>query len=162
MFERANRLGVTLMYDACTTLMTRKFLETYLHIRNPRVRIGYGLICDSLEEAEALEPYQEPSELTNIYGSNKIVADGSNQGFTAYQKEPYCCDTKYNRVNFNFPPFSQLNVPPSEFMKIVKTVVNKDLADDDSCQWKQSNRYYIGSIQGCFERLQWTRKEASH
>ena len=125
-FETAVRQGVTLVYDAMTTPLTKKILDMYFRSRNQRVRIGYGLFCETLEDAEALEPYQPPTDICSMYaGSIKIVADGSNSGLTAYQNEPYRCEPPNNCGAFNIPPFSHPEIPAVEFTKVVKTIIDK-------------------------------------
>ena len=118
LFETANQRGVTLMYDAAMSLLLKAVLEVYLTIKKPRVRIGYAQLCETLADAEKLDPYVPPTEFKNVYhGSVKLVSDGSNQGLTGYQNEPYCCEPADNEGLFNFTT--------SDYMCMVKTIAEK-------------------------------------
>lgn len=100
MFELANRRGVTLLYDAAMTPMSKIILDIFTP---SNVRIGYSELCNSVDKANRLDPYKPPDKFQNIYrGGIKVVSDGSNQGLTGYQFETYCCDPADNSGIFNF------------------------------------------------------------
>jgi len=89
-FRQANSRGVTSMYDALINQMYIPYLEKYLGARQLSVRLGGALYCETLDAAKALTPYRQPSHYLDLYyGHVKIVSDGSNQGLTGYQSEPY-------------------------------------------------------------------------
>lgn len=89
-FRQANSRGVTSMYDALINHMYVPYLEKYLEARQLSVRLGGALYCETLEAAKALPPYRQPGNYLDLYlGHVKIVSDGSNQGLTGYQSEPY-------------------------------------------------------------------------
>ena len=118
LFETANQRGVTLMYDAAMSSSLKGVLEFYLTLKKARVRIGYAQLCETLADAEKLDPYVPPTEFKNVYhGSVKLVSDGSNQGLTGYQNEPYCCEPPDNEGLFNFTT--------SDYMRMVKTIAEK-------------------------------------
>ena len=125
LFQTANKRGVTLMYDAAASSQTNVILDLYFLLENPRVRIGYALLCDSLETAKGLSQYKPPTNENFYQGTVKLVSDGSNQGLTGYQNEAYLCEPASNYGAFNFPPFSHPDVPALEFTEIVQTIVDK-------------------------------------
>ena len=120
LFETANQRGVTLMYDAAMDSKLKRLLQLYLFVKKARVRIGYAELCETLDAAENIAPYVPPAEeFQNVYQGNvKLISDGSNQGLTGYQIEPYRCKPEGNKGLFNF-------VPSSEFVKVVKAVAEK-------------------------------------
>ena len=118
LFDTANQRGVTLMYDAAMSPPLKRILEFYLGLKKARVRIGYAQLCESLEDVEKLDPYVPPTEFKNVYhGSIKLVSDGSNQGLTGYQNEPYRCEPADNEGLFNFTT--------SEYFYMVKKIADK-------------------------------------
>ncbi len=125
LFQTANKRGVTLIYDAASSSITNIVLDLYFLLENPRVRIGYALLCDSLETAKGLSQYEPPTNEHFYQGTIKLVSDGSNQGLTGYQNKAYRCEPAKNFGAFNFPPFSHPDVPATEFTEIVQTVVDK-------------------------------------
>ncbi len=101
-------------------------LQIYFSLEEATVRIGYALLCNSLEEAQALDNYKEVNEYKNLYNASiKLVSDGSNQGLTGYQYDAYLCEPPDNYGAFNFPPFSHPEVPAVEFTEIVGTIIAK-------------------------------------
>ncbi|SDG68905.1 hypothetical protein SAMN05421827_109169 [Pedobacter terrae] len=89
-FRQANSRGVTSMYDALINHMYVPYLEKYLEAKRLPVRLGGALYCETLKDAQALPPYRQPDYYLDLYlGHVKIVSDGSNQGLTGYQSEPY-------------------------------------------------------------------------
>ncbi|MCX2494447.1 amidohydrolase family protein [Pedobacter sp. PF22-3] len=89
-FRQANSRGVTSMYDALINHMYVPYLEKYLEARPLSVRLGGALYCETFKDAQALPPYRQPGSYLDLYlGHVKIVSDGSNQGLTGYQSEPY-------------------------------------------------------------------------
>ena len=123
LFETANQRGVTLMYDAGMNSMSMGHLQKYLFCKKARVRIGYAELCESLKDVQGIAPYVPPTEeFKNVYqGSVKLISDGSNQGLTGYQTEPYCCKPtpcKGDKGLFNHTPYER-------FADVVKAVVKK-------------------------------------
>ena len=123
-FETANKRGVTMMYDAAMSPQLKVILHIYLSGEaSPRVRIGYALICETLEGAEGLPPYEPLTEFKNVYQGNvKLVSDGSNPGLTGYLSEPYNCEPPNNIGYFNFPYQSTPDQVTPLFKQIVKTI----------------------------------------
>ncbi len=120
----ANERGVTFLYDAGMTKGMKALLEAYLAVHNRVVRIGAAEICDA-KTVDALKPYKKHEKYEDVYiGNVKIVSDGSNQGLTGYQSEPYLCKPKDNYGIFNFgPPDTRPVLPPSDYNNLVETVI---------------------------------------
>ena len=117
-FDLAAKRGVTLLYDAAMSSEQKQLLDLYCSISTKKVRIGYGKIVNSLAEANKVETWKPVPDVDEIYqGAIKIVSDGSNQGLTGYQIEPYRCEPPNNTGLFNFSV--------DEFNEIVKTIVGK-------------------------------------
>ena len=119
-FETANQRGVTLMYDAAMSFFSKVIIDIYLFLRKHTVRIGYAELCESVKKAKDMAPREPPpTEFKNFYqGSVKLISDGSNQGLTGCQTEPYCCEPPGNKGKFNFPDHM-------EYMGMVKTIADK-------------------------------------
>ncbi len=117
-FKLARERGVTLMYDAAMSEKQLHTLAEYLKKYPSSVRIGYALLCSSVEEAQQLDPYKPLTEMKQLYqGSVKIISDGSNQGLTGYQHEAYLCEPADNTGLFNFSE--------KDFKDIVKIIVSE-------------------------------------
>lgn len=103
-FHQASKRGVTLLYDAMMDTVSKVILEAYglTHPRN--LRIGYAQQCDP-KDFSKLAPYHPVNKeaARHFYQAGvKLISDGSNQGLTGYQAEPYCCETSPPLGNFNF------------------------------------------------------------
>ena len=124
LFKKANKRGVTLMYDAGMTCRMKCFL---LDSFEPTVRIGYAQLCETVDDTKNLAWYTEPQcKFENFYqGSVKLVSDGSNQGITGYQNEPYRCYPEDNIGFFNFPPHSIPCRATKEYKEMVKNIARK-------------------------------------
>ncbi|PSK91550.1 amidohydrolase [Taibaiella chishuiensis] len=122
--KTANERGVTFLYDAGMTGGMKALLEAYLEIHNRVVRIGAAEICDA-KSVDSLKPYKKHEKYEDVYiGNVKIVSDGSNQGLTGYQSEPYLCKPKENYGIFNFgAPDTRPKTPPSDYNNLVETVI---------------------------------------
>lgn len=126
-FDTAVKRGVTFMYDAGMTPVQQLLLQLYLDFHQRKVRIGAAQTCLSLEDAKKLPTFAPIKEYKDLYfGSVKIISDGSNQGLTGFQSEPYCCYPANNYGVFNFAKDSKHPhpmKPTQEYSAIVKTVV---------------------------------------
>ena len=117
-FELATKRGVTMLYDAAMSPEQKLILELYLAFTPFRVRIGYAELCNSPQGADNIGSYEPVTAPLKLFqGSVKIVADGSNQGLTGYQYEPYRCEPAKNYGLFNF------SVEDINYM--VKTLISK-------------------------------------
>lgn len=124
LFATANERGVTFMYDAGMNKPLKKVLDAYLAVHRPVVRIGAAQICGSVEDANELPDYARPAEYADVYiGNIKVVSDGSNQGLTAYQSEPYLCNPADNYGIFNYGEEKKPQQAPAEYKKMVETVI---------------------------------------
>lgn len=104
-FETANARGVTFMYDAGMDKGQKDILKAYLAVNDSTVRIGAAHVCDKKEDAEKLPVYKAPTNYEDIFISHvKVISDGSNQGLTGYQSEPYLCKPENNYGIYNFAP----------------------------------------------------------
>lgn len=102
-FKTANSRGVTFMHDAGMTGGQESILNAYFKVFAPTVRIGAATVCDTLEDAQQLGSFAIPGEYTPIYKSHvKVISDGSNQGLTGYQSDPYLCKPANNYGVYNF------------------------------------------------------------
>lgn len=104
-FHEANSRGVTSMYDALIYQLYVPYLEQYLTSRQLSVRLGGAMYCETLEAAQAMPTYMHPKNYMDLYlGHAKIVSDGSNQGLTGFQSQPYAVkpDGKSTYGIFNF------------------------------------------------------------
>lgn len=123
--DEALSRGVTMMYDAAAIAPTIGILNVYLLFHQNKIRIGYAKVCSSLADVQKLPDYTPMSEFKNNHaGSVKIVSDGSNQGLTGYQNEPYCCEPGKEGA-FNFPHDEDKITSDSEFAMMVKTATDK-------------------------------------
>lgn len=122
--QTATERGVTFLYDAGMTPGMKALLEAYLALHNRVMRIGAAQICDA-KTVDALPPYKKHEKYEDVYiGNVKIVSDGSNQGLTGYQSEPYYCRPKDNVGIFNFgTPGTDPKLPPSDYNNLVETVI---------------------------------------
>jgi predicted amidohydrolase YtcJ len=132
MFAQANALGVTMMYDAAMDAASKVILGGVMQLHPLNMRVGAALVVGSQEDADGLTAYVAPTSYSHIYyGHVKLVSDGSNQGLTGYQYQPYCCFPADNHGIFNFgeannpPPALPPALPPAEYTTLVATVSNK-------------------------------------
>lgn len=117
-FQEANSRGVTSMYDALLLENYLILLKLYIDAKNLTVRLGGTKYCESLDKAAALEQYQQPSSYSDIYfGHVKIVTDGSNQGLTGYQSQPYVCNIDPKE------PCGIFNYTVDDFQNLVDKVI---------------------------------------
>lgn len=129
-FENVNRFvetalsrGATLLYDAAASTDTISIIDKYLLLHHKKIRIGYAKLCDSPEDVPEYKP--STGEFINNYQGNvKVISDGSNQGLTGYQSEPYCCEPANNVGAFNFGSPQPEEVPP-EFVRLIQTILDK-------------------------------------
>lgn len=103
-FEVARQRGVTMVYDAGMQPAMADLLFAHLAYRRlsgkpERMRIGMAHLVENEAELTNVGSFSPPKAHTPImhnsidfyFGSVKLVSDGSNQGLTGYQSEPYCC-----------------------------------------------------------------------
>ncbi|HEY0175069.1 MAG TPA: amidohydrolase family protein [Pedobacter sp.] len=127
-FKQANSRGVTFMYDAMMDAEYLAILKPYMLKAQQRVRVGAAKYCTTVDDIKALSKYSPPAKYKDIYyGHIKIVSDGSNQGLTGYQSEPYICDPKENYGTFDFPPgtTAHLTSVPQEYQDMVNAGILK-------------------------------------
>ncbi|WP_337735820.1 amidohydrolase [Photobacterium sp. MCCC 1A19761] len=149
-FDTANQRGVTTMFEAGMRFESVdengkiqskmiSILEDFRSSHAHNVRVGYALLCETQDDANALPGYEALTEQdmgTLFQSAVKLVSDGSNQGLTGYQSTPYCCEPKdnYGIFNFSYEPDSAL-LPccsePSEaekpnYLNLVTTIVEKN------------------------------------
>ena len=55
-----------------------------------------------------------------------MISDGSNQGFTGFQNEAYCCEPPNNKGFFNSPSHSTPDNLTTEYFNIIKSVVKRN------------------------------------
>lgn len=128
LFTEAASRGVTLLYDAGMTPEMEGLLKLYMLFHHKAPRIGFARICEDLESARELPEHQKLTEYKDLYQGNvKLVSDGSNQGLTGYQAEPYSVEPADNLGAFNFPPNSQPGslAETGEFLPMIKTIMEK-------------------------------------
>jgi predicted amidohydrolase YtcJ len=124
-FETANERGTTFMYDAGMSTPLHRILDVYTATHSRKVRIGAANVIATREEANALPIFSAPTEYSDVFISHiKVITDGSNQGLTGFQSEPYLCYAKDPVGLFNFGiEKNPTNVPPElrELLKIIMT-----------------------------------------
>lgn len=102
-FQEANSRGVTSMYDAMIDDTYLPFLLKYVTFNKLSVRLGGARYCESMATAASIGQYKQPAAYSDIYyGHLKIVSDGSNQGLTGYQSQPYNCGDEGDCGIFDF------------------------------------------------------------
>lgn len=102
-FEQASRRGVTLLYDAMMDKVSKNILKAYDLMHHRNVRIGYAVPYDSKDSKQKADfPVTKEAARSFYQAGLKVISDGSNQGLTGYQAQPYCCKTKPELGNFNF------------------------------------------------------------
>jgi predicted amidohydrolase YtcJ len=123
--KTANERGVTFLYDAGMNNKMKALLLAYLAQNNRVIRIGAAEICDT-QTVDSLKTYRKHDKYEDVYiGNVKIVSDGSNQGLTGYQSDPYLCHPKDNYGIFNFgAPDTKPKTPPSDYNNLVETVIS--------------------------------------
>jgi len=127
-FETANSRGVTFMHDAGMTGGQKSILDAYLKVFAPTVRIGAATVCDTLEDAQNLGTFNIPGEYTDIYYSHvKVISDGSNQGLTGYQSDPYLCKPANNYGVYNFADkYDEKPINPPLYFRDLMGYIIKD------------------------------------
>ncbi|OLF53028.1 amidohydrolase [Pseudomonas chlororaphis] len=130
-FRQASSRGVTLLYDAMMDSQSKWVLAAYFLAHPRHLRIGYAAACNgTLESLGKLPRYRAPTreEARTFYqGGVKLVSDGSNQGLTGYQAQPYCCETDRPYGNFNFCEDPQHDTPshtPARYKAVVRLAMN--------------------------------------
>jgi predicted amidohydrolase YtcJ len=127
-FDTANSRGVTFMYDAGMTDDQLSLLNAYLAVKKATVRIGAAQVCNDLNDVERLPAFTVPSTYKNVYISHvKVISDGSNQGLTGYQSEPYLCNPKdnYGVYNFGGDQDKKPQRPPVDFQALMEAIIRK-------------------------------------
>jgi predicted amidohydrolase YtcJ len=127
-FETANARGVTFMYDAGMDNGQKQILQAYLAVNDSTVRIGAAEVCNTLDDANQLPAYQAPGDYEDIFVSHiKVISDGSNQGLTGYQSEPYLCNPADNYGIYNFADKNTPDpkTPPTEVVQLMQTIIGK-------------------------------------
>jgi len=126
MFQQANSLGVTFMYDALMSPDYFDILFEYMHSDSRPIRIGAAHYCTTKDELKKLPPFKQHKEYRDIYhGHVKLVSDGSNQGLTGYQSEPYKCDPDNYGV-FDIPSTDKkLSHVPKEYQEMLNTAIQE-------------------------------------
>jgi predicted amidohydrolase YtcJ len=123
-FGTANERGVTFMYDAGMNNSLKAVLDAYLLVNEGTVRIGAAQVCNTIEDAKALPAFTPPAKYKDVYISHvKVISDGSNQGLTGYQSEPYLCNPKDNYGIYNFGKEKQPLEAPQEFKDLMKKII---------------------------------------
>lgn len=125
-FKTACSLGLTTLYDAGMNTVQKMVLRSFLDLHEGVPRIGYAKLISSKKEAEALpmaKPVTRERFERGLYqGHVKLVSDGSNQGLTGFQEEPYCCDPAGNYGHFNFGTGCST---PAVYKSLFETVLRK-------------------------------------
>lgn len=123
-FSTANERGVTFLYDAGMNNGLKALLDAYLAFHSRVVRIGAAQICSTIKDVSELKEYKKPTKYEDVYiGNVKVVSDGSNQGLTGYQSEPYLCDPQHNYGIFNFGTESKPTNPPDKYKELIEAVI---------------------------------------
>ncbi|NWA24489.1 amidohydrolase family protein [Pseudomonas gingeri] len=128
-FDQASQRGVTLLYDAMVDSKSKLILEAYGLTHHSNQRIGYAQLCDG-KDFNNIAPYHPVTKeaARHFYqGGVKLVSDGSNQGLTGYQAEPYCCEATPPLGNFNFCDAGKQNPDklPSAYKETLEEAVSK-------------------------------------
>ncbi|PKR55854.1 hypothetical protein COO20_01115 [Thalassospira marina] len=149
MFKVAQKRGVTLLYDAGMQASFARMIkltlqgQKILHPKWPSPRIGMAHLVSKIDDIPSDSIFAKPTHpsvshpyetgsLNFYYGSLKIVSDGSNQGLTGYQIDPYCCPPEKNYGLYNFPLDDGLphtGTPtgaPREFLQLVGAAWKKN------------------------------------
>lgn len=133
LFQQANALGVTFMYDAGMTSQYQDILKPYLLSHDKTVRIGAAHMCMNIDDVKNAGNYQQPTEYSDVYyGHIKLISDGSNQGLTGYQSEYYLCNPQHNYGVFNFldpvatdPSTEHPTVPTDTYRQLVDAAITQ-------------------------------------
>ncbi|MCJ8289542.1 MAG: amidohydrolase family protein [Crocinitomicaceae bacterium] len=116
LFDTASSRGVTYILDAAVSAPSNGngFNEPeYLKQKaksDCKVRIAGALIAENLQQfSESIESEFRPNAGDEEFNlpAVKLISDGSNQGLTGYQYNPYNCDENY--VKFNELSGEELN-----------------------------------------------------
>jgi predicted amidohydrolase YtcJ len=146
-FTEANKRGHTFLYDAGMNDAFKSLLKIYLHFYPNNIRIGAAKMYGPQTQPEKFGHYVPLTEYSDIYyGNAKIISDGSNQGLTGYQSEPYCClPNSKGKFNYTEGGPADPTTVPSSYSKLLNTVAvdlgwplmthaNGDLAIDFTIQ----------------------------
>jgi predicted amidohydrolase YtcJ len=113
--DQASERGITYLLDAGTVPFKEGQEDDQVEVlrgiaeANCSVRIGAAIVSESIHD---FRKYINPRYTPNAGGKNadlfniaflKVVSDGSNQGMTGYQTQPYCCDENYNLFEVDIP-----------------------------------------------------------
>lgn len=127
-FDTANSRGVTFMYDAGMEKGLKTLLDAYLAVNKATVRIGAAQVCNSVEDAKKLPVYIPATTYENVFLSHvKVISDGSNQGLTGYQSEPYLCNAlnPYGIYNFSSEDNDQPQHPPLKLKELMEVIIRE-------------------------------------
>ena len=119
MLKVAQQRGVTMVYDAGMQDSFEKIIHGTLVVEKnlfenwPCPRIGMAKLVATSKDVPTDKSFSAPTKpdaktpynigsLNLYYGSLKIVSDGSNQGLTGYQIDPYACPPENNYGLYNF------------------------------------------------------------
>ncbi|ASP38467.1 twin-arginine translocation signal domain protein [Bacterioplanes sanyensis] len=130
-FKTANERGVTMMFEAGMRDYMKRMLQLYQSLMPQNVRVGFAQLCESVDNAEAMDTCKAITE-SDLYqpfqAAVKLVSDGSNQGLTGYQCEQYSCNPENNYGVFNFstlPPDDADADEKPNYQTMVNTIINK-------------------------------------
>lgn len=127
-FETAPAKGITLIYDAGMDRLQKNILQAYMSFKGKGlVRVGAVQVCLNKQDVDKLPINDDHNKVlgNDIYVANvKLVSDGSNQGLTGYQEEPYCCPANPENGILNFS-YGNLESGKPNFQQMVEGVVNK-------------------------------------
>lgn len=153
--QEASSRGLTMLYDAGGMEDLDGVLD---YVRKSDMRIGYARMIKSYKDiCKLLEcEFKPPSDgfestiknSINLYlGSAKIVTDGSNQGLTGYQSEPYRCPPEPNYGIFNYGCAKPVEAPkkdtPSEFISQVSEIAKNGWPQMIHANGNQAVKYTI-------------------
>lgn len=127
-FETANARGITFMHDAGMNDGQKEILRAYLAINAATVRIGAAQVCNKLEDVEKLGTFSIKENYEDIYLSHvKVISDGSNQGLTGYQSEPYLCHAlnPYGVYNYGGELDKKPQHPPVDFRALMGMIISE-------------------------------------
>ncbi|UPK67261.1 amidohydrolase [Chitinophaga filiformis] len=126
-FDTANSRGVTFMHDAGMNKGQQEILEAYLAVNKGTVRIGAAEVCNSMDDLSKIKDFPVPPTVyKDIYKSHvKVITDGSNQGLTGYQSDPYLCNPAHNYGVYNFADKydDKPLIPPKDFRQLMQEIV---------------------------------------
>jgi predicted amidohydrolase YtcJ len=109
-FDLASQRGVTYMHDAAIDAKPQETVDEsqnvqYLRYKanqpKAKVRIGGALIVEKQGDLNHVISGYKPNSGDEKFNLSfiKLISDGSNQGLTGAQYNPYCCDDNYQLDN---------------------------------------------------------------